>query len=65
MSAPHASRWLAFVWAAVSVAAPGCYYRPALFADREIADAVRDDLPIAVPSRRAFDVGARTAIRPA
>ena len=33
----------------------GCYYRPALFADHEIIDAVEDDRPIPLPSVRTFD----------
>ena len=41
--------------AALAAGVSSCHYRPALFADREMVDAVRDDLPIAIPSRRAFD----------
>lgn len=52
----RASPLLVMIVAGVAVGTNGCgHYKPALFADRPVVTAMRDDQPISVPSRRWYD----------
>lgn len=55
MKRPSAGLLVTISLGAVSAASGCSHYRPALFADRPVVEAMRDDEPIAVPAQRSYD----------